>query len=418
MKRLGCVIILVHFVLEFECVSNNICPTYDDYYTVKDNPNCWYDFTADSNATEIVIKHGYPLEIHRVVTPDGYILTVFRIPNYNSPNAALRKTPVFLQHGLASTSANFLGKGKDSLAFILADAGYDVWLGNFRGTEYSEGHVNLTVADKRYWDHSMDEIGLLDIPMQLELVAEKTGQRGNIIYIGHSLGTTVGLIYGSWYPHQAKETVKLFILLAPAAYLSNMLSPARFMAPFADQLYRMMDSNDMIRIGSQAEPLRNMIQPFCLESPVLMRRCLDMLNMLYGPKTQMGPDMIPIYFKQLPAGTSLKVTRHAGDMVLNNFRKYDHGINNMKVYGTYLPPIYDVSKIEVPVFIMYAVNDWTCTKRDSLVLYRKLPKKAKVYGIHEITEPNFNHIDFLFGKNVKSLVYDNILALIEKLNQN
>lgn len=65
----------------------------------------------------------------------------------------MRNTPVFLQHGLASTSANFLGKGKDSLAFLLADAGYDVWLGNFRGTEYSEGHVNLTVADKRYWDH-------------------------------------------------------------------------------------------------------------------------------------------------------------------------------------------------------------------------------------------------------------------------
>lgn len=55
----------------------------------------------------------------------------------------------------------------------------------------------------------------------------------------------------------------------------------------------MMDNNDLIRIGSQAEPLRNMIQPLCLESPVLMRRCINMLNMLYGPKTQMGPVIIP-----------------------------------------------------------------------------------------------------------------------------
>lgn len=38
-------------------------------------------------------------------------------------------------------------------AFVLADAGYDVWLGNYRGTLYSEGHINLTVKDPKYWDH-------------------------------------------------------------------------------------------------------------------------------------------------------------------------------------------------------------------------------------------------------------------------
>lgn len=41
-------------------------------------------------------------------------------------------------------------------AFQLADAGYDVWLGSYRGNEYSEGHVNLTVKDKKYWEHRFD----------------------------------------------------------------------------------------------------------------------------------------------------------------------------------------------------------------------------------------------------------------------
>lgn len=43
-------------------------------------------------------------------------------------------------------------------AFQLADAGYDVWLGSYRGNEYSEGHVNLTVKDKKYWEHRFDSL--------------------------------------------------------------------------------------------------------------------------------------------------------------------------------------------------------------------------------------------------------------------
>lgn len=37
-------------------------------------------------------------------------------------------------------------------AFVLWDAGYDVWLGNYRGTYPSEDHVNLTTRDPRFWE--------------------------------------------------------------------------------------------------------------------------------------------------------------------------------------------------------------------------------------------------------------------------
>lgn len=55
-----------------------------------------------------------------------------------------------------ATSGNFVGLGKNSLAFQMADAGFDVWLGNYRGTQYSEGHVNLTVFDSLYWEHTYE----------------------------------------------------------------------------------------------------------------------------------------------------------------------------------------------------------------------------------------------------------------------
>lgn len=38
-------------------------------------------------------------------------------------------------------------------AFLLYEAGYDVWLGNYRGTEYSEGHESLNATQREYWDY-------------------------------------------------------------------------------------------------------------------------------------------------------------------------------------------------------------------------------------------------------------------------
>jgi predicted alpha/beta hydrolase len=38
------------------------------------------------------------------------------------------------------------------IAMLLADSGYDVFLGNSRGSTYSPGHVYLKSDDPKYWD--------------------------------------------------------------------------------------------------------------------------------------------------------------------------------------------------------------------------------------------------------------------------
>lgn len=43
---------------------------------------------------------------------------------------------------------------KTCLALILADLGYDIWLGNSRGNRYSRKHVYLNPKFRRYWQFS------------------------------------------------------------------------------------------------------------------------------------------------------------------------------------------------------------------------------------------------------------------------
>ncbi|CAI5774701.1 lysosomal acid lipase cholesteryl ester hydrolase [Podarcis lilfordi] len=167
---------------------------------------------------------GYPSETYEVVTDDGYILSINRIPHGKRNNWESGPRPaVFLQHGLFGSSSNWVfNMDYNSLGFILADAGYDVWLGNTRGNTWSNKHTNYTEKHQEFWLFSFDEMAKYDLPASINFVLNKTGQE-KIFYVGHSEGTTMAFIAFSTMPHLAKK-IKMFFALAPVAtvkYLTN-----------------------------------------------------------------------------------------------------------------------------------------------------------------------------------------------------
>lgn len=61
----------------------------------------------------MIRRHGYDSESHIIQTEDGYILTLHRIPS--DKNGRKGRQPIFLQHGLLSSSADFVDAGDKAI---------------------------------------------------------------------------------------------------------------------------------------------------------------------------------------------------------------------------------------------------------------------------------------------------------------
>jgi len=107
-------------------------------------------------------------------------------------------------------------------AWVIANAGYDVWMGNNRGTTHSLGHVTYNhKKDREYWDFTWEQMGTFDTPAVIEYIQKVTGAK-KITMMGHSEGTTQVMAGAALMPDFYKERLNLAIFLAPPASLHNL----------------------------------------------------------------------------------------------------------------------------------------------------------------------------------------------------
>jgi len=91
-----------------------------------------------------------------------------------------------MQHGLLDSGGAWLYNDPDnSLAITLAKKGCDVWIGNNRGTTYSNKHVSLTDLDREYWDFTFNEMGKYDVPAFIDFILTNN-KISKLTYFGHS----------------------------------------------------------------------------------------------------------------------------------------------------------------------------------------------------------------------------------------
>ena len=61
-------------------------------------------------------------------------------------------------------------KSSEILPFILANLGYDVWLGNNRGVNDYCSHQNYTVNDPEYWNFTFADMGTYDVTAMISSI--------------------------------------------------------------------------------------------------------------------------------------------------------------------------------------------------------------------------------------------------------
>lgn len=68
------------------------------------------------------------------------------------------------------TSISFHNPRTKCLPYILADQGYDVWVGNNRGTSHSKKNSHMP----NYWDYCFDHFVQYDQPTMINSILKET----------------------------------------------------------------------------------------------------------------------------------------------------------------------------------------------------------------------------------------------------
>ncbi|KAJ6657783.1 hypothetical protein lerEdw1_001970 [Lerista edwardsae] len=370
------------------------------------------------NISQRIQYWGYPSEEYEVLTEDGYYLSVNRIPGGS-------KAAILLMHGLTLDGSNWIANlPHNSLGFMLADAGYDVWIGNSRGNSWSRRHRHLTIDQVEFWNfRSIDllqtdrssafkqslyfhEMGIYDLPAMINFILWKTGQK-KIYYGGHAQGSTIGFVAFSTLPRLA-EKIKLFFAIGPGYTLHFSISPII-------QLTRLPPALNKIIFGQKE---------FCLLSPSLRAfiarkcgfqlidsLCKQALFLVSGfNEKNLNKSRTDVYISRFPDYTSVKNVIHWSQSAqTGKFRYFDYGLENMDIYNQTTPPSYKLEDITVPIAMWSGGQDWVCQPKETAELKSQLNSI-----IYDKELPDWTHWDFIWGIDAPQRMYTEILRLMEE----
>ncbi|CAH1113090.1 unnamed protein product [Psylliodes chrysocephalus] len=370
---------------------------------------------AGLNIPQLLTKYGYPVEIHDIITEDGYIITIFRIP-HGKNSTKVHKYPVILFPGTCGCSENFVATGPEhAIGFYLSDKGFDVWLANNRGNRHARKHKTLNPEkDRKFWNFGWHEVAIYDTPSIIDYVL-RVSNASQIFYIGHSQGTTTFLAMAADKPEYNKK-VKLSIQLAPTCFLNYTKTIARVLGKHSLLLENLARTLDFYVLFARPinDFLNNLARTFCSEMTIFVDLCYLILYFFnYNSQNLIDPMHAQLVLQSSPAGCSFKELLHYLQIIdSGTFSKYDYGPKkNLKYYGEKKPPLYNLSQITSPMSLFSAKGDLLVPQKGARVLAKMLPNLESLYIV---PNEDFNHVDFIFSSVTKELVNKPIYELFVK----
>lgn len=413
----------------------------------KSNNEKYNDFISNSendNSNDILLKkieklknfesfleicelNGFKAESHMVHTDDGFNLTLHRLnPELNDFES--NGKAVYFQHGLLMSSdvwCVMLNKD-DNLPFRLCELGYDVFLGNNRGNKYSNKHVEYSPSDTEFWNFSIDEFAMYDIPSSINYIL-KLKNLSKLNYIGFSQGCSQ-ILSSISINNDLNEKIEKLILIAPATTpkkLSNWLINS--IIRFDPQLIYLLFGRKIL--------MKSVLFWRRITYPPMFVKLIDIPNdILFNWKSK-NIDILQklISYYHLYSTTSVKCIVHWFQIIKSKkFQMYqdkdyfqpfeyptDKAINieNMLIIYGMSDSLVDIDILvsQLPEFNHISFNqikNAEFTGRRDVINDTKSNggrnSELRIFGIY-----NHEHLDLLWGKNMNENVINNVINFME-----
>ncbi|CAI9286922.1 unnamed protein product [Lactuca saligna] len=352
------------------CISSSECLTGDSIIEHSQSVDGGLCFN-------LIGPSGYNCLEHTAQTKDGFLLGLQRVSSGILNLGAQTAPPVLLLHGLfMGGDAWFMDSPNESLGFVLADRGFDVWVGNVRGTKWSHGHESLSDGDKEFWDWSWEEMALYDLETMLSYINSKTSSK--VFVVGHSQGTIMSL--AAFTQPDIVSMVEAAALLSPISYLDHITSKLvlNLVHMYLDEALGLLG---MHQLNLKSDILTNMIESACdghLD-------CSDMLASITGENCCFNSSRVDVYLEYEPHPSSVKNLKHLFQMI----RK-----------GTFASKIPE----SLPIWMAYGGNDALGDVIDVEHTLKELKSKPNVLFLED-----YGHIDFLLSTRAYEDLYDNMI---------
>lgn len=361
---------------------------------------------------EMCEAFGYEAQEHVVQTQDGYLLALHRLCQTKAEVRArkearigrrrgsrpkpVQRPVVYLHHGLMMNSEVWVCNLEEErqLPFVLVERGYDVWFGNNRGNKYSKKHISLKSSETAFWDFSLDDFARRDIPDSIDYILETTHAR-SISYIGFSQGTAQAFATLSIHP-ALNEKINLFVALAPA------MSPRGLHNLLVDALMKSSPTALFLFFGRKAILPSTIFWQSVIYPPLYVKVLDTAMKFLFGwHSSNMSFQQKAASYYHLYSFASVKSLVHWFQVIRSGtFQMWDDETHSL--YGNfYRAARFPTRNISTPIVLMYGGSD-SLVEID--VMLEALPD-------HTIAEeiPHFEHLDFLWAREVDKLVIPRVL---------
>jgi len=248
----------------------------------------------------------------------------------------------------------------------------------------------------------MDEFAFHDIPDSIQYVLDTTSQP-SLSYIGFSQGTAQAFATLSVHP-KLNDQVNVFIALAPA------MSPAGLSNGIVDALCKTSPQVLFLLFGRRSILSSATMWQSILYPPIFVR-LIDMgLSFLFGWHARnMSTSQKLAAYPHLYSYTSVKSVVHWFQIMrTKSFQMYDDDVQ--PVVSRSVSKYTKVAKfptrnIKTPIVLVYGGSD---SLVDIKVMLKELPQHTVAIEV-----PHYEHLDFLWGREVDKLVFPHVFDALE-----